>query len=85
MTHCKYAPTPFLSGFGLEDGEDTSLVDNTLYIQLEGSLFDLTHFGTKISYAVGEISRFMREPHELHWKDAKCIIRYVHGTITFGI
>ena len=27
----------------------------------------------------------MQEPHELHWKDAKCILRYVQGTITFGI
>jgi hypothetical protein len=27
----------------------------------------------------------MQEPHELHWKDEKRILRYVHGTITFGI
>jgi hypothetical protein len=27
----------------------------------------------------------MQEPHELHWKVAKCILRCVHGTITFGI
>ena len=27
----------------------------------------------------------MQEPHELHWKAAKQILRYVHGTITFGI
>jgi hypothetical protein len=27
----------------------------------------------------------MQEPHELHWKDAKRILRYVQGTITFGI
>jgi hypothetical protein len=27
----------------------------------------------------------MQEPHELHWKVAKCILRYVQGTITFGI
>lgn len=27
----------------------------------------------------------MQEPHELHWKATKHIIRYVHGTITYGI
>ena len=27
----------------------------------------------------------MQEPHELHWKAAKNILRYVQGTITFGI
>jgi hypothetical protein len=31
MTACKFAPTPFLSGFKLEDGGETPLVDNTLY------------------------------------------------------
>jgi hypothetical protein len=27
----------------------------------------------------------MQEPHELHWKSAKHILLYIHGTITFGI
>ena len=30
MTDCNSAPTPFLSRFKLNDGEDTPLVDNTL-------------------------------------------------------
>jgi hypothetical protein len=60
MTDCKYAPTPFLSGVRLEDGGDTPLVDNTLYKQLVGSLFYLTHSRPSLSYAVGAISRFIR-------------------------
>jgi hypothetical protein len=85
MTDCKSAPTPFLSGVRLEDGRDTPLVDNTLYRQLVGSLLYLTHSRPYLSYAVGAVSRFMQESHELHWKDAKHILRYVQGTITFGI
>jgi hypothetical protein len=85
MTDCKSSPTPFLSGVKLEDGGETPLVDNTLYRQLVGSLLYLTHSRPDLSYAVGAVSRFMQEPHELHWKDAKCILRYVQGTITFGI
>ena len=27
----------------------------------------------------------MQEPHELHWKATKCILRYIHGAINFGI
>jgi hypothetical protein len=85
MTDCKSASTPFLSGVKLEDGRETPLVDNTLYRQLVGSLLYLTHSRPDLSYAVGAVSRFMHEPHELHWKAAKCILRYIHGTITFGI
>jgi hypothetical protein len=85
MTNYKFAPTPFLSGFKLQDGGKSPLVDNTLYIQLVGSLLYLTHSRPDLSYAVGTVSKFMQEPHELHWKAAKCILRYVQGTITFGI
>jgi len=27
----------------------------------------------------------MQEPHEIHWKDAKRILKYVHDTINYGI
>jgi hypothetical protein len=85
MTDCKSGPTPFLSGVKLEDGGETPLVDNTLYRQLVGIMLYLTHSKPDLSYAVGAVSKFMQELHELHWKDAKCILRYVQGTITFGI
>jgi hypothetical protein len=85
MIDYKSALNPFLSGVKLEDGEDTPLVDNTLYRQLVGSLLYLTHSRPYLSYVVGTVSRFMQEPHELHWKVAKHILRYVQGTITFWI
>jgi hypothetical protein len=85
MTYYKSSPTPFLSGFRIEDGGETPLVENTLYRQLVGSLLYFTHSRLDLSYAVGVVSRFMQESHEIHWKDTKCILRYVQGTITFGI
>jgi hypothetical protein len=85
MTDCNYAPPPFLSGVKLEDGRETPLVDNTLYKKIVGIFLYLTHCRPALSYAVGTVSRFMQEPHEVHWKSAKCILRYVQGTITFGI
>jgi hypothetical protein len=65
MTDNKSAPTPFLSGFKLEDGEETPLVDRTLYRKLVGIFLYLTHSRPDLSYAVGAVSRFMQEPHEL--------------------
>eukprot|EP00253_Pinus_taeda_P023541 PITA_23541 len=85
MSDCKPAATPFLSGIKLENGKDTPLVDCTLYRQLVGSLLYLTHSRPDLSYVVGAVSRYMREPHELHWNAAKRILRYVQGTITYGI
>jgi hypothetical protein len=50
-----------------------------------GILLYLTQSRPDLSYAVGAVSRFMSEPHELHWKAAKRILQYAQGTITFGI
>eukprot|EP00253_Pinus_taeda_P008156 PITA_08156 len=77
MGDCKPAPTPFLSGVHLEDGGDTPLVDRTLYSHLVGSLLYLTHSRPDLSYAVGAVSRYMQETHELHWNAAKRILHYV--------
>eukprot|EP00253_Pinus_taeda_P008388 PITA_08388 len=85
MIDCKPTPTPFLSGVRLEDGGDTPLVYNTLYRQLVGSLLYLAHSRPDLSYVVGAVSRYMQEPHELHWNVAKRILRYVQDTITFEI
>ena len=85
MSDCKPAPTPFLSGVKLEAKCSTPLVDATLYRQLVGSLIYLTHTKPDISFAVGMVSRFMQEPHELHWKAAKRILHYIQGTHTYGL
>jgi hypothetical protein len=77
MRDCKSAPNPFLLGFKLEDCRETPLVYITLYRQLVRSLLYLTHSKPNLSYAVGAVYRFMQDPHELHWKDAKHILRYV--------
>ena len=80
MEDCKATPYPFLSGIRLEEGGSTPLVDNTLYKQLIGSLLYLTHLRPHISYAMSVVPRYMQERHELHWKVAKRIFHYVHGT-----
>jgi hypothetical protein len=45
----------------------------------------LTYTHPDISYAVRAVSRYMQEPHNLHWKDSKRILRYVQGTMSYGI
>jgi hypothetical protein len=74
MKKSKYSSIPFLSRVRNKDGRDTPLVDNTLYRQRVVSLLYLTHSKPNLSYAVGEISRFMLKLDEIHWKVAKCIL-----------
>jgi len=45
----------------------------------------LTHTRPDLSFAVGLVARFLQNPRESHWKAAKRILRYVRGTIQFGI
>ena len=85
MKDCNPRKTPFLSGVKLEEAGSSPMVNNTLYRQLIGCLLYLTHTQPKISYAVSVSSRYMDQPHEIHWRAAKRILNFVQGTRTHGI
>jgi hypothetical protein len=38
-----------------------------------------------ILYGVGLVSRYMETPREFHWLTTKRILRYIKGTLNFGI
>jgi hypothetical protein len=85
MDDCKPTPSPFQSRVKLSGTCTSPEVDATLYCQLVGSLLYLTHTRPDLSFVVGLVARYMQTPHESHWKAAKRILRYVHGTVQFGI
>ena len=85
MANCKVAPTPFQFGVTLTTSYTSPQVNPSLYRQLVGSLLYLTHTKPDIAFAVGLVSRFSQDPHESHWKVAKRILRYIKGTVRFGI
>eukprot|EP00253_Pinus_taeda_P028262 PITA_28262 len=85
MEDCNPAPSPFHSGVKLSVSCTSPEVDATLYRQLVGKLLYLTHTRPDLSFAVGLVARFLQNPRESHWKAAKRILRYVRGTIQFGI
>jgi hypothetical protein len=45
----------------------------------------LTHTRPDLYFVVGLVARYMKTPHEIHWKESKRILRYIHGTVQFGI
>src|SRR5713101_1599000 len=85
MKDCKPSKTPFLSGVKLEEADSSPIVNNTLYRKLIGCFLYITHTRPDISYAVSVASRYMDQPHEIHWKAAKMILNFVQGTRTHGI
>ena len=65
--------------------EGKDLADGTMYRQLVGSLIYLTLTRPDISFAVGVVSRYMQNPKKSHLEAVRRILRYVKGTIDFGL
>jgi hypothetical protein len=85
MEYCKPTPSPFQSGVNLTSTCTSPEVYATLYRQLVGSLLYLTHTHLDLSFDSGIVAWYMQTPHESHWKATKRILRYVWGTVQFGI
>ena len=56
-----------------------------MYRQLIGSLMYLTHAGPDMQFTVSALIQFMIEPRERHWVAGKHILRYLRGTIAYGL
>jgi hypothetical protein len=60
-------------------------VDPSLYRSLIGSLLYIIASRPDIAFNVGVCARFQAKPKESHLTAVKCIIRYVHDTLLYGI
>ena len=64
---------------------ESELLDATLYRQLIGSLMYLVNTRPNLSFAVNTLSQFMVEPRRVHWIAAKHVLRYIAGTVDYGL
>jgi hypothetical protein len=64
---------------------EADLVDAGHYRKLVGKLIYLTNMRPDIKFAVGALSRYMTSPREPHLQAAKQVLRYIRGTLDFGI
>ena len=69
----------------IEQADDVPTIDSTLYKRLVGSLMYLTTTRHDTMYVVSFISIFMESPKDSRWKVGKIIIRYIAGTIDYGL
>jgi hypothetical protein len=85
MEGCNPAETPIPLGTKLSKKDEGPTVDSTLYKTLLDNLLYLTATRPDIMYATNLVSRFMESPKDSHWKMEKRILRYVLGTLNFGL
>lgn len=85
MSDCKPFATPvdLKSKLSIHDGDP---IDNpTFYRSLAGALQYLTFTRPDISYAVHQICLYMHTPRQPHLHALKRIIRYLQGTLHYGL
>jgi hypothetical protein len=85
MGDCKPMTTPMITNLKKLSASDSELVDPTLYRQLIGSLMYLVNTRPNICFVVNTLSQFMVEPRQVHWIAAKHVLRYLHGTMEYGL
>jgi hypothetical protein len=85
MQDCRPMSTPMVTNWKKIDASKQEAVDPTLYRQLIGSLMYLVNTRPDICFAVNTLSQFMVEPRRAHWTTAKHILRYLRGTIEYGL
>jgi len=85
MTGCKPYSTPIDTQGKLSKAEGTPVTDPTAYRSLAGALQYLTFTRPDITYAVQQICLHMHDPWEPHLITLKWILRYLRGTVDFGL
>ena len=65
--------------------DGTPLSDATLYRQLVISLIYLTVIRLDIAHAVHLVSQFLSAPHSTHYAAVIHILRYIKGTMFYGL
>lgn len=85
MELCKSMATLMNVSIKFQVKDDSGLADATKYRRLVGKFIYLTQLRPDITYIVGVLSRYMSKPTNLHFSACKRVLRYLAGTINFGI
>ena len=85
MSGCNPCHVPMENRLKLSKNDKSPPVDKTKYRSIIGSLRYLVNTRPDIAYAVGIVSRYMEEPRGSHWAAVKQILRYLAGTVHYGV
>ncbi|XP_024164205.1 uncharacterized protein LOC112171226 [Rosa chinensis] len=85
MGGCKFVAIPLIVNEKLSKDDGSKPVDTSVYRSLVGSLLYLTATRPDVMYAASLLSRFMHNPTQMHLGTAKRVLRYIQGSIDFGM
>ncbi|XP_015161834.1 uncharacterized mitochondrial protein AtMg00810-like [Solanum tuberosum] len=85
MERCKRVPIPLVHNEKILNFEGGDRVDPSVYRSLIGSLMYFTATRPDLIFAASLLSRFMEAPSEVHLGVAKQTLRYIKGTVDYGI
>ena len=77
--------TPMESNLKLLCDASSESVDATMYHQMIGSLMYLMNMRPDICFAMNTLSQYLTDPRSIHLTAAKHILRYLKGTIDYGL
>ena len=85
MMNCNTMTTPMASNLKLLSDASSYTIDATMYRQMIGSLIYLTNTRPDICFAMNTLIQFLTDPRNVHLIAAKHILRYLRGTIDYGL
>ena len=85
MLECKAMNTPMETKLKFLVDTSSKLVDATLYRQIVGSLLYLMNTSPNIYFVVNTLSQYLVEPRRVHLVVAKHVMRYLKGTLEYGL
>ncbi|XP_020547014.1 uncharacterized protein LOC110011349 [Sesamum indicum] len=85
LAQAKSASSPFPSGLKLATISGPNFLHRDSYRRLVGRLLYLGFTRPDISYLVQQLSQYLNQPCDSHWKVALHVVRYLKGSPSKGL
>ena len=85
MADCSPVPTPMSTGHQLRKGSGSTITNASQYRSIIGALQYVTLTRPEIAFSVNKHSQYLSSPTSEHWEACKRLLRYLKGSIHFGL